>query len=89
MRIFLSFLALWFSALPAFAAESEVVDTGRVEARLVSSHDLVEPGQVFSVALLTELDAGWHTYWRNPGDSGEPVQITWELPDGAAAGEIF
>jgi len=89
MRILLTVLLAWLLAASAFAAETEVVDTGRVNARLVSSHDMVEPGQTFSVALLTELDAGWHTYWRNPGDSGEPVQITWELPDGAEAGDIY
>jgi len=32
--------------------------------------------------------AKWHTYWRNPGDSGEPVQIQWVLPEGLTAGEI-
>jgi thiol:disulfide interchange protein DsbD len=90
MRYFLSVILIWMGlATGAFAAESEVVDTGRVNARLVSSQDLLMPGQSLHVALLTELDPGWHTYWKNPGDSGEPVAITWTLPDGASHGEIY
>ena len=88
MRALLSALLLWLTALPALAATSVPVDTGRVVATLLSSHYAVTPGQSFDVALRTELDAGWHTYWRNPGDSGEPVSITWNLPDGAQASAI-
>ncbi len=70
------------------AKQSKSVDTGKVVASLVSSHDSVRPGQDVYIALRTVLDEGWHTYWRNPGDSGEPVQISWQLPDGVTAGEI-
>lgn len=31
---------------------------------------------------------GWHTYWKNPGDSGLPTKIDWKLPDGFVAGPI-
>ncbi len=76
----ISFFILCFSAT-AWAAETELVDTGRVNAQLISSHDRVAPGESFHIALRTVLDLDWHTYWRNPGDSGEPVQITWSAPD--------
>ena len=25
-------------------------------------------------------DEGWHTYWKNPGDTGLPTRIQWEAP---------
>jgi thiol:disulfide interchange protein DsbD len=31
---------------------------------------------------------GWHTYWKNPGDSGLPPTISWTLPAGVSAGPI-
>ncbi len=31
---------------------------------------------------------GWHTYWKHPGDSGEPTDIRWNLPPGFTAGDI-
>ena len=89
MRLLLITFLLWLSAAAsAFASTSLSVDPGRVEASLLSSHYRVAPGQSFQIALKTELDEQWHTYWRNPGDSGEPVQISWVLPETVSAGEI-
>lgn len=88
MRALFLTLLTWCLASPALASQSVPVDTGKVTASLVSSHDSVAPGQEFYIALRTVLDDHWHTYWRNPGDSGEPVQINWELPESVTAGEI-
>src|SRR6201996_9110144 len=46
------------------------------------------PGSTLYVALVQTIDKGWHTYWRNPGDAGEPTKITWTLPAGWRAGDI-
>ena len=35
-----------------------------------------------------KMDAGWHTYWKNPGESGIATTIKWQLPPGVTAGEI-
>ncbi len=72
----------------AVAAESAAVSTPRVTATLLSSRDAVAPGERFQVALVQKMAPGWHTYWQNPGDSGEPTRIEWTLPQGVAAGEI-
>ena len=79
---------LWLLALPCFASQSISVDTGKVTASLVSSHNAVPPGGKFHVALRTVLDDHWHTYWKNPGDSGEPVHIDWTVPEGMTQGDI-
>ncbi|HET6520993.1 MAG TPA: protein-disulfide reductase DsbD domain-containing protein, partial [Geminicoccaceae bacterium] len=42
----------------------------------------------FWVALRLRMAEGWHTYWRNPGDSGLPTTIEWTLPEGFEASEI-
>jgi thiol:disulfide interchange protein DsbD len=34
------------------------------------------------------MKPGWHTYWRNPGDSGLATDIKWTLPHGVTAGRI-
>ncbi len=72
----------------AVAAESAAVSTPRVTATLLSSRDAVAPGERFQVALVQKIAPGWHTYWRNPGDSGEPTRIEWTLPAGMSAGDI-
>ncbi|WP_332680783.1 protein-disulfide reductase DsbD family protein [Bosea sp. (in: a-proteobacteria)] len=72
----------------ALAAESTAVTSPRVVATLLSSRDAVAPGERFQLALVQKIAPGWHTYWQNPGDSGEPTKIDWTLPDGAKAGPI-
>src|SRR5512139_287937 len=59
-----------------------------VKASLVAEMDAVRPGQPLTVGIRLEMEKGWHTYWRNPGDSGLPTRAKWNLPEGFAAGEI-
>ena len=67
---------------------SNVVRTNQAEAELVSDRAALVPGEPATVALRLKAIPGWHTYWRNPGDSGEPTRIEWRLPGGFSAGEI-
>ena len=59
-----------------------------VEITLISERAAVQPGDVFHVAIRQKIAPDWHTYWRNPGDSGEPTYLNWTLPEGVKAGEI-
>lgn len=40
------------------------------------------------VGVLFKLDPGWHVYWQNAGDSGEPPKVKWEVPAGLRVGDI-
>ena len=40
------------------------------------------------MAVVLAMEEGWHTYWKNPGDSGLPTTIEWDLPEGFSVGEI-
>jgi DsbC/DsbD-like thiol-disulfide interchange protein len=55
---------------------------------LIAEKDWITAGHPFNVALRFELETGWHVYWVNPGDSGEPPRVTWDLPAGIKAGAI-
>ena len=72
----------------AHARESLPLDTGYTEISLVSGQDTVTPGERFTVAFKMKFEGNWYTYWRNAGDSGEPVRIVWDLPEGISAGPI-
>lgn len=84
----LTLLAPMLGGGPAAAAESAPVSTPRVVATLLSSRDAVQPGERFQIALVQKIAPGWHTYWQNPGDSGEATKIEWMLTPGVAAGPI-
>ncbi|WP_460479036.1 protein-disulfide reductase DsbD family protein [Comamonas humi] len=77
-------------ASPAAASPaSPVVTTPRVRAELVAqAPDGIAPGKPLQLGLLLEHQPEWHTYWKNPGDSGLPTQLDWQLPAGWDAGEI-
>ena len=55
---------------------------------LISAHNTIAPGQPDWIGLRFDLDPGWHIYWINPGDSGEPPKIEWHLPAGMEAGDL-
>lgn len=62
--------------------------TERIEAELVPMSQWATPGSTLIVAVRQKIEPGWHTYWRNPGDSGGPTTLGWTLPAGVKAGEI-
>src|SRR5271163_4003133 len=84
----LCLFGLLLASPAAFALSGSSVATENVKARLVSEVGSIAPGQVFWVALELQIRDGWHTYWRNPGDSGEATQLVWQLPPGFSAGDI-
>jgi DsbC/DsbD-like thiol-disulfide interchange protein/cytochrome c biogenesis protein CcdA len=48
----------------------------------------VQPGSEVDLAILMTPEPGWHGYWLNPGDAGQPMRIDWQLPPGAAVGAL-
>ena len=71
------------------AAPSATVTTPQVQAELVAhAPEGVAPGKPLWLALSIRHQPHWHTYWKNPGDSGLPTTLEWKLPAGVTAGEI-
>jgi len=71
------------------ARVTDEVNTPQVRARLVAyAPQGVQAGQPLWLGLALAHQPEWHTYWRQPGDSGLPTQLEWQLPPGLKAGEI-
>ncbi|MFT4241293.1 MAG: protein-disulfide reductase DsbD family protein [Acidovorax sp.] len=71
------------------AADTSVITTPYVRAELVAhAPQGVAPGQPLWLGLQITHQPGWHTYWKNSGDSGLPTELAWQLPPGLDAGEI-
>ena len=66
----------------SFFGSAEIVDTGHARISLIKDHSDFVPGTSINIGLKVSMDKGWHTYWRNPGDSGGPIEIDWNLPKG-------
>ena len=63
----------------------------KTQARLLLSAETARPGETVMAGIELRMPPGWHTYWRNPGESGvgKPTTVEWELPPGVTAGEIL
>ena len=82
-------LALSLAPWLAQAVPGAEVRTPQVRAELVAhAPEGIAPGKPVFLGLKIEHAPHWHTYWKNPGDSGLPTTLQWTLPDGVAAGEI-
>ena len=82
MRTLIACLFLPFLSILAATGEG-------VRARLLNdAQGPLAGGKSFLATVVLELDPGWHTYWKFPGDSGLPPSVTWVLPRGWTAGPL-
>lgn len=104
MRLLAAFL-VWLTFAASAAAAPSALDqalkagaapsaagpqrTERIEAELVAMNTWAAPGSTAILAIRQKIKPGWHTYWRNQGDSGGPTTLTWSLPDGVSPGDIL
>ena len=75
-RVLYIFYFLFFSFVPD--ALCEVAN----RAELLARKELVSPGEEFFLALKISVERGGHVYWKNAGDSGEPISLKLDLPEG-------
>ncbi len=69
-------LFLFLASLPQAFAQ----DNNKVALRLYLDKTAAVPGQTLRMAIEQTIMNGWHTYWTNPGDSGEAMSVEWTLP---------
>jgi thiol:disulfide interchange protein DsbD len=75
-------------ALAAGSASGAVPFAGRTQADLFLQWATARPGDTVMAGVRLRMTEGWHTYWKNPGESGGATKIEWTLPPGVTAGEI-
>jgi thiol:disulfide interchange protein len=83
-RLIFAFLAVFVAIVPARAASSSA-DVPHLHVQLVFPQAQLYPGGGNHAGLYFKLEPGWHIYWENAGDSGEPPNLHWTLPDGVSA----
>jgi len=87
--IFRRALALLLLTFASAATAAPSLDTGHVRAELIAyAPDGVAAGKPLWLGLRLTHKPSWHTYWKNPGDSGLPTTLDWTLAKGASAGAI-
>lgn len=92
--IYKTSVAVWLAvSLPLVVAGCRSSGTERITAKhaqveLLAGQSAASPGQPLWLGVHFVLENGWHIYWVNPGDSGQPPVFQWQLPTGFSAGEV-
>jgi thiol:disulfide interchange protein DsbD len=61
---------------------------GRANVAWIGGSATCEPGKPYQSAVRMVLDAGWHSYWINPGEAGMKTTVEWKLPPGWKCSEL-
>jgi DsbC/DsbD-like thiol-disulfide interchange protein len=51
-----------------------------VRVKVVPEFATVRPGSTFRVAVQLRVPDGWHIGWINPGRTGLPSEVSWQMP---------
>jgi thiol:disulfide interchange protein/DsbC/DsbD-like thiol-disulfide interchange protein len=87
VRFIIGLILLCWLGVPA-RADSSSADRPHVHVALVVVPQALNRGEAAEAGLYFKIDPGWHVYWKNPGDAGEPPHINWTLPEGVTAGPL-
>src|SRR5271170_3888825 len=74
--------------LPAAPPMSAAVSNPNPPVELRSRDAALAPNHDVTLGIYFKLEPGWHIYWQNPGDSGEPPAIVWHLPPEVTASSM-
>jgi DsbC/DsbD-like thiol-disulfide interchange protein len=74
--------------LTTAAAMAQQGSAQHARVELLARQASVKPGSDPQLGVHFILESGWHIYWINPGDSGQPPSFKWQLPSGFTPGEI-
>ena len=87
LRFFTLFLLLSIVFVPLSSSAKETLER-YTDVRIVPERSIVGAEETLTLAVDINLAPKWHVYWKNPGDSGLPVKVQWDVPDGFTVGNI-
>ena len=65
------------------------INTGHADVSLVKYSSNNSQANELFIGIKMDMQKNWHTYWKNPGDSGGPIKVSWSLPDGITVSDIY
>ena len=61
--------------------------TERLDIKLISNTEAVNPAQNLEFLIRFKMKDGWHIFSQNPGEIGMPTSVKWQLPQGYLVAE--
>lgn len=92
MKSILSALLLLFVLIPTSLLANEMhahATPRQFTAKFISDSTTVGEDKEVWLGLDINLAPGWHTYWKLPGETGEPPSIGWSKSKNLESAELF
>ena len=85
----MKFLKISFLLFFCLAINAVTVDTGHANVSLVKYENVKGNKNISLIGIRMDMQKNWHTYWKNPGDSGGPIKVNWSHNDNVSISEIY
>ena len=81
-------LKIFFISTLFICVKAEPINTGHAEVSLVKYNYSKSVDRDNLIGIKMDMQKNWHTYWKNPGDSGGPIKLEWETDKDIEISEI-
>ena len=85
----MKFLKISFLLFVCLTINAVTVDTGHANVSLVKFENVDEGQSQTLIGIRMDMQENWHTYWKNPGDSGGPIKVRWSHDDNIAISDLY
>ena len=85
----MKFLKIFFLLFFCIAINAVTVDTGHANVSLVKFESVQGNQTKNLIGIRMDMQKNWHTYWKNPGDSGGPIKVNWSHNDNISISELY
>ncbi len=84
----MKFLEIFFLLFFCVAINAVTVNTGHANVSLVKYENTQGNQNRNLIGIRMDMQKNWHTYWKNPGDSGGPIKVNWSHDDNVSISEL-
>ena len=85
----MKFLKIFFLLFFCIAINAVTVDTGHANVSLVKYENTQGNQNKNLIGIRMDMQKNWHTYWKNPGDSGGPIKVKWSHDNNVSISDIY
>ena len=85
----MKFLKISFLLFFCIAINAVTVDTGHANVSLVKFENVQGDQNKSLIGIRMDMQENWHTYWKNPGDSGGPIKVKWSHNENVSISGIY
>ena len=85
----MKFLKISFLLIFCITINAVTIDTGHAKVSLIKFDNVLSDQSKTLLGIRMDMQENWHTYWKNPGDSGGPIKVNWSHEDNISISDLY